>query len=385
MNAIIESILDTDLYKLTQQQCVLHQYPSATARYTFKCRNKGVKLGFLAESVRKQVQTMSEIKLTTNERMYLETIRFLRPDYLDYLGAYRFNPEQVTIYTGIGEDLIVEIYGTWLESILWEVPLLAIINELYFSYTTDFRTIEGSGIRNLQDKIDIIKQYPHFTFSDFGTRRRYSKKWQAYVVKTLCACCPQLVGTSNVKLAQDNGIKAIGTQAHEFISGHIALVDNIREAQKRAFYVWLQEYGADLGIALTDTFTTKAFYQDFGVVLANAFSGVRQDSGDVFQFGREMIEHYKSLGIDPRTKTIVFSDGLDIPKAISIYKEFTGLVGTSFGIGTNLTNNLGAEPLNIVIKLFECNDKPVVKLSDNSGKSIGDEFVIDRIKKVYGV
>jgi nicotinate phosphoribosyltransferase len=180
-------------------------------------------------------------------------------------------------------------------------------------------------------------------------------------------------------------LKAIGTVAHEWFSAHLALVDNLRTAQKRAMHVWQQEYGTDLGTMLSDTFTTKAFFRDFDVVLASAASGVRHDSGDPIQFGYNVIAHYKKLGIDPRTKLIVFSDSLDIPNTVKIYKEFVGKVGVSFGIGTNLSNDLSSTPLNIVIKLVECNGKPVVKLSDNPTKAIGNPEMIEKVKKAYGV
>jgi nicotinate phosphoribosyltransferase len=181
----------------------------------------------------------------------------------------------------------------------------------------------------------------------------------------------------------DIGIKPIGTMAHEYFSAHLAFVDNLRIAQKRALYVWLQEYGTNLGIALTDTFTTKAFFEDFGMVLAQTFSGVRHDSGDPIKFGENVIKHYQKLCIDPKTKTIVFSDGLNIPEAIQIFKHFVGRIGVSFGIGTNLTNDLGPTPLNIVIKLIECNGIPVVKLSDNPGKAIGDPDMVQTVRKTY--
>jgi len=384
MKPIIESILDTDLYKLTQQQLVYHQYPTAMAKYIFKCRNEGVKLGFLANDVREQVDSMKDVCLNDGEHewAYLASLQFLTDDYISYLNDYRFNRNQVNIVDSSGE-LVIEIEGSWLETILWEVPLLAIVNELHFRETTDFKTIEGEGIRRLKDKINLIRQYPTFVLAEFGTRRRYSSSWQYYVLKELVQNCPQVVGTSNVKLAQELGIKPIGTMAHEYISSHLSLVDNIAEAQKRAMYVWLQEYGTNLGTALTDTFTSDAFLRDFDIVLARQFSGVRHDSGNPFVFGEKIIAHYKKLGIDPKTKSIVFSDGLDIPTAIEIYKKFVGRVGVSFGIGTNLTNDLGRTPLNIVIKLVECNGKPVVKLSDNPSKAIGDKNMIEKVKKAY--
>jgi len=384
---IIDSILQTDLYKLTMQQCVYHQYPSAEATYSFKCRNENIYLGVLASRIQEQIERMKYLSLTNEEKKYLQGINFLKKDYLDYLAGYRFNPQQVKVRDHHGV-LEIDIAGSWLETILWEVPLLAIVNQLYFEDNSNFdnsnfKDLKEEGERRLAEKISVIQGYPRFQFVDFGTRRRYSRNWQEKVIRDFRSHCPQLIGTSNIKFAMDMGIKAIGTQAHEYISAHIAFVDNIREAQKRALYVWLQEYGTNLGIALTDTFTTEAFFQDFDYTLAHSFSGVRQDSGDPFIFGKKMIEYYKNLGIDPRTKTIVFSDGLDIPKAIKLWKEFTGQVGLSFGIGTNLTNDMGLEPLNIVIKLVSCNGKPVVKLSDNPTKAIGDKKVIEDIKKAY--
>lgn len=384
MKQIITSMLDTDFYKISMQQCVFHQYPRANVKYVFKCRNKDIKLGgSMIPDIKEQVEAMANVTLTKQEKEYLSNLGFMRLDYLNYLENYRFNPNQVR-FTNNGE-MGIEIVGSWMETILWEVPLLAIVNQTYFEKTTDFKTIESCGITNLSDKIDLIRQYPRFTLTDFGTRRRYSRDWHRYVVETLKKDCPQLVGTSNVKLAMDLGIKPIGTNAHEYYSAHLGLVDNIAEAQKRALHVWLQEYDNNLGHALTDTFTSDAFFRDFGIILSNAFQGVRHDSGDPIEFGYKVINHYRKMGIDPRTKSIIFSDGLDIPKAIEIYKEFTGMIGLGFGVGTNLTNDLGVEPLNIVIKLIECNGYQVVKLSDNVSKAIGNPQMIERVKKTYGV
>lgn len=383
MNPIITSILDNDLYKLTMQQLVLHQYPNDSATYRFKCRNENVKLGFLSDKILKEIKKMEGISLQTSEKKFLQkSAPFLTRDYLKYLSTYKFNSKQVNISESKG-DLELEITGPWVETILWEVPILAIINELYFRETSDFKTIEGEGIRRLKDKINLIRQYPTLTIADFGTRRRYSGEWQCKVLKDLLLNCPQIIGTSNVKMAQAFRIKPIGTMAHEFFSAHLALVDNIRTAQKRALHVWLQEYGQNLGIALTDTFTSSAFFRDFGTVLAQEFSGLRQDSGVPFVFGENAIAHYKKMGIDPKTKTLIFSDSLDVPKAINIYKNFIGRIGVSFGIGTNLTNDLGKTPLNIVIKLIKLNDTHVVKLSDDEGKAMGKSNMIKKVKKSY--
>lgn len=390
MNIIIESILDTDLYKLTQQQCVFHQYPNSTAEYSFKLRNKGVKLGFLAKDIRHQISLMDRIHLTFDESDYLSKLSFMKNDYISYLLRYKFKPSQVVV-EDVDEELKITIAGPWVETILWEVPILSIVNELYFaSLNSEYTQLKHEeiyyhGQQQLDNKIEMVSKIPRFVFVDFGTRRRYSKDWHRHVVNKLKSCCPSFIGTSNVKLAMDFGVKSMGTMAHEYISAHLSLVDNIRQAQKRALYVWLQEYGTSLGIALSDTFTSKAFFNDFDFTLANNFSGVRQDSGDPIEFGKKAIEHYKSLGIDPRTKSVVFSDGLDFKKAIQIHNTFIGLVGVSFGIGTNLTNDVGYDPLNIVIKLVSCNGKPVVKLSDNMTKAIGQEEMIKRVMESYGV
>jgi nicotinate phosphoribosyltransferase len=385
MEPIINSILDTDLYKLTQQQAVFHQYPNATVEYVFKCRNEGVKLGFLADQIQNEVNAMMGISLTELEEDYCkESLPFLTHDYIDYLKEYKFNPWDLTILDVDG-DLDIRIKGLWASVILWEVPLLAIVNQLYFQETTDFKSVKGEGDRRLRDKMNLIRQYPTLTIAEFGTRRRYSGEWQKYVLKELVKNRPQVVGTSNVKLAMDLNIKAIGTVAHEWFSCHLTLVDNLEMAQKRAMHVWQQEYGTSLGIMLSDTFTVDAFFNDFDVVLAKAFSGVRHDSGCPFVFGEKTIAHYNKLGIDPKTKTIVFSDSLDVLKTIEIYKRFVGRIGVSFGIGTFLSNDMGCTPLNIVIKAIECNGKPVVKLSDNPSKAIGDKDMIEQVKKAYGV
>jgi len=385
MSQIITSILDNDLYKISMGQAVHHQYPNAIGKYVFTCRNKGVKLGFLAPLVTEQIEAMKILSLSQREECFLrQQLGFLTEDYLEYFRDYRFRPNQVNV-ENVNGDLSIEIDGLWFETIFWEVPILAIVNELYFRETTEITSIQGKGRANLTDKIALIRQYPRFVFAEFGTRRRYSKDWQQYVLEELKAHLPQLVGTSNIKFAMDFDIKPIGTQAHEWFMAHLGLVDNIEQAQKRALHVWLQEYDNCLGTALTDTFTTAAFFRDFGNVLANEFSGVRHDSGDAIEFGHNVINHYKNLGIDPRTKTIIFSDGLNVPSAIRIYKEFTGLIGVSFGIGTNLSNDLGATPLNIVIKLMELNGTPLVKLSDNAGKTMGDEEMVQKVKEAYKV
>jgi len=388
MKQIITSILDTDLYKISMGQFVKHFHPSANVKYEFKCRNDDIKLGFLKEQIVSQIELMRNIRLTQEEFEYLSTLKFLSSDYVDYLSSYCFNPDCLSVCDK-GGNLEIIINGLWYETILWEVPLLATINELYFQNTSSFNNVEIEGVKRLEDKIDIILKYPQFKLAEFGTRRRYSKFWQNYVLEQLCKRVPfNLVGTSNLYLSKKYQIKPIGTMAHEVFSAYLAFADNIRNAQKMALHDWLAEYdtphGPQLGIALTDTFGSKSFFEDFNSVLANSYDGVRHDSGDAVEFAKRVIEHYKKIGIDPRTKSLVFSDGLTVESALRLFEQFTGQIGLSFGIGTSLTNDLSVKPLNIVIKLLECNGVPVVKISDEPLKSMGDAEMVKRVKNVYG-
>lgn len=385
---IIESLLDMDLYKLTMQQVVLHQYPNAVVKYQFVCRNQGKKLGFLAPDVQREVNALANLRLTDAEAVWLGTYSFFKPDYIEFLKNFRINPELITIADSNG-DLKIVAEGKWVETILFEIFILAIVNELYFRKTTNFKEMEVEANLRLTRKIEFIKEYPQLKISEFGTRRRYSRAWQEHVLRRLLEEVPNnIVGTSNMYLAMKFGIRAHGTMAHEFISAHLGLVEgNFNQAQKKAFYAWLQEYDNQLGTALTDTFTTKAFFNDFGIVLSNGFSGMRHDSGDPFVFARNCIAHYKKMGIDPRTKTLIFSDGLTIRKAVEIWKAFAGEIGLAFGIGTSLTSDMSElhEPLNIVMKLTWCNGVECVKLSDNPGKTMGDHRMVEVVKKAYHV
>lgn len=381
-NQIITSLLDTDFYKFSMMQAVNNQYPTAGAEYKFVCRNKDIKLGFLKEEVKKEINSI-HTSLQKEERDFLANKTLLNKDfcYSDVFNA--MEQREICVYGS--DDLTINICGQWNNTILWEVPILSIVNELYFRHTTNFEDIRKEGEKRLKDKVDMLKDYPDIKIFEFGTRRRYSKQWQEYVIKYLVENCKNLKGTSNIYFAKKFGINPVGTVAHEWFSAHINLVDRIENAQKRALYVWLQEYKGSLDIALTDTFTSDAFFQDFDSVLSNTYSGLRQDSGCPFEFGEKAIKHYENMGIDPNTKVIIFSDSLDIPKVIEIYKYFKDKIMVSFGVGTNLTNDLGIKSLNIVIKLVKLNGRPVVKLSDNPEKAIGDKGLINKIRKIYGV
>jgi len=407
MNLIIQSMLDDDLYKFTMGACVHQHYPDVTAKYRFFCRTKGADFGDVFKDIKMQVASLAQLEFKPEELEFLDGLGYLPKGYVnDFLPNFVYEPgRRVRTSLDASGQLSLEIDGPWEETILYEVKCLAIINELYFKRLVggadfaDFPDVDaeaerafGVGMSKLASKMDRLREYPQIKIADFGTRRRFSASWQKYVVARLVEGLGvpqkgggrmQLVGTSNVSIARQLGITPIGTMAHEFVSGHIALVNNIETAQARAFYTWLQTYKDRLGIALSDTFTTDAFFKDFDGVLARAFSGVRQDSGDPFLFCKHMIGHYRGLGVDPRTKTVVFSDGLDVEMARGLWMRFAGEIGMSFGIGTNLTNDLGFDPLQIVIKMVECNGKPVAKLSDDSGKNTGDGGVVRELQKAY--
>jgi len=387
MNAqIITSFLDTDLYKLTMLQAFWDQYPYSQMCWKFTCRNKGVKLGFLSEEILQQLDYLYKLKITDDEADYLLSLGFFKKDFVDYLrNEFFFRPD--VIVENINDELVITVKGAF-EVNLFEVYVLAIVNEIYFDKISKANSgidYKDEGHKRLLKKIEKLKEYPDLVFAEFGTRRRFSKHWQESVVSVLKLNCKNIIGTSNVYLAKKYGLKPIGTVAHEWTMAHLGFVERIEKAQGRALHVWQQEYGNRLGIALSDTFTTDAFLRDFTFILANSYDGVRHDSGDPIIFGYKIINHYISLGIDPLTKTIVFSDGLDIDKAISIFKEFQGKIKISFGIGTNLSNDVGLNALNIVMKLTRCNYVNCVKLSDNSGKEMGEPYMINSVKEAYEV
>lgn len=389
-------LLDQDFYKLTMGQVAYHQYPDVDAAFQFKCRSKDVHFTEnMIYDMRRFLTGRMGRYVPQEQFSFLEGLSFFRGDYIDWLKKTNSRSENGVlensriIINEVLDDPGVEIFaeGKWCNAGFWELKVLPIVNEVYFDHTT--RGMKGDlfeeGKKRLAEKVEMLKDYPGLLLAEFGTRRRFSAEWHDYVIGYLVGNCPNLIGTSNVYFAQKYGIKPIGTMAHEYISAHLQLVPRISEAQKRALYVWLQEYDGDLGIALTDTFTTDAFFYDFGKTLTQAFDGLRHDSGCPYEFGEKAIAHYDKMGIDPKTKTLVFSDGLDIPKAIEIYKHFDGQIKLAFGIGTNLTNDLGVTPLNIVMKLVKINEKPVIKLSDDISKAIGDMKVIKAVKEAYWI
>lgn len=383
---IIQSLLDTDLYKLTMMQGVLHQYPWAEVEYEFKCRNQGIDLCPIAETVREEIDRMCGLRFTREELDYLRTLRFLKEDFIQFLRLFHFQKDFVHVGIENGE-FFLRIKGPWLHTILFEVPVLAIVNEIYFRDlhpAPDF----GEAERKLLEKIDIIKKTNsenlHFLFSDFGTRRRFSREWQDRIIGIIKAEIPKnLSGTSNVLFAKKHGITPIGTMAHEWIMAAQALGARLVDSQRFALEHWAQEYRGDLGIALSDTVGFEAFLHDFDMYFAKIFDGCRHDSGDPIEWGERLIAHYEKLKIDPRPKRAVFSDGLSFPKAVELARHFQGRIQTFFGIGTNLTNDVAGKPVQIVIKLTRCQGSPVAKISDSPGKQMcKDKGYLVYLKKV---
>jgi nicotinate phosphoribosyltransferase len=371
--AIIQSLLDTDLYKLTMMQAVLHQFPGTQVEYEFKCRNKGTNwTPDMTFELYQEVDSLCSLKFQEAELEYLSSLRFLKPDFIEFLRIFQLDSRYLDISI-FGGDLKITIKGPWLHTILFEVPLLAIINEIYFK----FHGVDSMdvGMQKLKDKICLLETdvAPTFKITDFGTRRRYSAEWQAEVVRQLATFRPNnFIGTSNVMLAKQYGIKPIGTMAHEWLQAGQALT-KVKESQKFMFQKWADEYRGDLGIALSDVVGVDAFIRDFDMYFCKLFDGCRHDSGDPIEWVEKIIAMYERHGIDPKTKIAVFSDGLTLDKAIAISGRVNGRIKTTFGIGTNLTNDVGVDPLNIVIKMTKCNGQPVAKISDSPGKCMCED------------
>ena len=397
---IITSLLDNDLYKFTMLQAMLHQFPQTHGVYRFRCRNNkdaAYPLADIQKDLEQQLDSLCELRFLPDELEYLRSLRFIRSDFVDYLELFKLKRRFITVSTDDKGRLFIDIEGPMIQAMFFEVFVLAIVNELYFNALSNDSVIE-EGQRRLDAKVALLHQYaeeqtqygqdtPPFIVADFGTRRRFSRRWQAHVVETLHKAEPKIVGgTSNVYLAKQLGMTPIGTMAHEFMQAFQALDVRLRDSQKAALEAWVHEYRGDLGIALTDVVGMDAFLRDFDLYFAKLFDGLRHDSGDPYIWGDKAIAHYKNLKIDPRTKILTFSDGLDLDKAWNLHQYFKGQIKTSFGIGTNLTNDMGITPINIVLKLVECNGQPVAKLSDSPGKTmINNDTYLAYLRQVFEV
>lgn len=386
---IITSLLDNDFYKFTMMQGVLHHFADIDVEYTFNCRTPGINFSSYIEEIEHELDNLCTLQFSKDELDYLSHIPFFKKDFIDFLSLFKLNRDHVIPSVSPQGTLQINVKGSWLLTILFEVPVLAIVNEIYFRNMVPDPDYKGAR-SEIDKKISIIRKNSEvIQFADFGTRRRHSLRWHEEVVRHLKHTLDpkNFIGTANVFFARELGIKPIGTMAHEWIMAGQAVGVKLHLSQKHMLQKWTDEYRGDLGIALTDTIGIDAFLKDFDLYFAKLYDGVRHDSGDPVDFGYKIINHYKNLGIDPLTKTIVFSNSLDFQKIEILAKEFKGKINTSFGIGTNLTNDFpGVKPLSIVMKMSRCNGYPVAKISDDAEKVMCDDPVfLEYLKNVFNV
>ena len=393
---IISSLLDTDLYKFTMMQVVLHQFPAAEVEYRFKCRNAGapgiLPLAPYVNEIREEIRGLCNLRFQDAELAYLKAMRFIKSDFIDFLGLFRLNEKYVSVMALPSGEIEVSVKGPWLHTILFEIPLLSIINEVYFRNTQKKPDL-NEGRKRLNTKILELQAegMQDLKIADYGTRRRFGRDWHEEVLRTLVTrlgtgAGGQLAGTSSVLYAMKLGLTPLGTMAHEYLQACQALGPRLRDSQVFGFESWAREYRGDLGIALSDVYGMSAFLRDFDMYFCKLFDGARHDSGDPFQWGERMLAHYVENRVDPRTKVLIFSDGLTVPRTIELYRQFKGRCQLAFGIGTNLTNDLGYEPLQIVIKMIRCNGQPVAKLSDTPSKNMcDDEKYLAYLRQVFEI
>lgn len=382
MPGIIKTLLDEDLYKFTMQEAVLCKFPDTPVEYEFKCRNKeSIDLLPYKNEIQEEINKLGDLKFQQEELNYLRTLRYMKPSYVNFLQYFKLNPENVTLYNKDGK-LGINIKGNWLDTILFEVPVLAIVSEIYCRSLSNPNGRNFSiGTNSFDSKVKFLNDYNERTaydlkFTDFGTRRRFSYDWQKNIISRCLKELPQnFVGTSNVHFAKEFKTTPIGTMAHEWIMAGQGMEEHtsIKYSQRYMLQKWAEVYRGDLGTALSDTLGFDAFLNDFDMYFAKLFDSCRHDSGDPYTWCDKLIAHYTKYRIDPMTKTAIFSDGLNFQKMIDIYHRYDGKINVSFGIGTNLTNDCGIKPLQIVIKMTRCNGRPVAKISDSAGKQMCED------------
>ncbi len=377
LKPIISSLLETDLYKFSMGQAIYHQFSDYKTTWTFKCRNTDVHFtDEMVKEIKEQINNYCNLRFTEDELNYLENIKWIKGSYVDFLRLWRPRFEDFEITDKAKCGLTIETKGTWLNTSMYEIPTLAIVNEVFFRMAYDYDTLFMSFKEKLEHKIACVCGDLNIgTFSEFGLRRRLSAEAQELAVKELSNAKfndSHFIGTSNVYLAKKYNLTPVGTMAHEWImcAGQGNHKHNPAYSNWYALDAWVKEYGVLNGIALTDTITTECFLEDFQLTYATLFNGVRHDSGDPYEWGEKMIKHYESLGIDPKTKTLLFSDSLNFEKAGNLYNYFKGKVKVAFGIGTYIANDTDVPALNIVMKTTLCNGMDVAKLSDINGKGM---------------
>ena len=371
---IIQTLMDTDRYKLSMQKVFLHNFPGAQARYLFKCRNQGVNLGRFADEIREQVRHLDSLSFSREEIDYLAKIPSLAGDYLDFLRAFRLDSGQLHIEAR-GDQLCIEARGPLVSAMPFELYLLPIVQEV-FSRRSYPDQDYAEARRRLEEKITLLGNSPDaggFRYADFGGRRRESRDWHDFTVRRQSEALPsQFIGTSNMWLAMKYGLAPIGTMAHEYLQAFQALGTPLVESQKAALQTWLGEFGGDLGIALTDVVGMDAFLRDLDSDLASQLGGYRHDSGQPVKWTWKLVRRLEELQVDPAGKSAVYSDALTLVTALALHGLLRHSIIPVFGIGTHLTNDFGRPPLNLVMKMVECNGQPVAKISDSPGKEMCD-------------
>lgn len=385
LEPIVVSLLDTDLYKFNMNQVIFHKHTDAIGEYHFKCRNSDVQFTKeMLDEINAQIDHLCTLTFTDGELNYLRSIRFMKEDYIEFLRLWRPIRDYVNVNLKANGELSCVVKGPMFSAMQFEIYLLEIINEVYFRFQYQYNKLKDSAEQKLKQKVNDFKSGKYtFKFAEFGCRRRLSREWEDVVVRTLAHGTDNCVGTSNVYLAYKYGIKPIGTYAHEYVQMYQGY-PNIPLAYTNYYAMkdWFDEYQGDNGTALTDTLTTDLFLLDFNYLQTHCYDGVRHDSGDPIEWGEKMIKHYQKFGIDPMTKTLLFSDSLNFDKAQEIYEHFKDRVKVSFGIGTFCSNDTSVKPLNIVIKLQYVNGRPVAKLSDTPGKAMcSDEDYLEHLKE----
>lgn len=381
LNPIVTSLLETDLYKFSMGQAIYHQFSDYKTTWTFKCRNKDVHFTKeMLEEIKEQIKAYCHLSFKEEELEYIKGIKWMKVSYIDFLRLWKPRFEDFTISDDSECGLSIEARGTWLNTSMYEIPTLAIVNEVYFRMKYDYKELLESFEEKLIEKINKLKSGEIYisTFSEFGLRRRLSAEAQEMAVEKLSHlndnndCASKFIGTSNVYLAKKYNVVPVGTMAHEWIMcvGQGNHKHNPAYSNWYALDAWVKEYGILNGTALTDTITTDCFFKDFQLTFATLFSGVRQDSGDPMEWGEKMINHYNNLGINPKDKTLLFSDALDFERADKICKRFMDRTKVAFGIGTYISNDTCVDTLNVVMKVTECNNQDVAKISDTTGKEM---------------